>query len=206
MIIKDLLESIRETTLELRQLERSRTPNSKETELQRRKLSALKEMQKYVTSGDWTRKASREKFVDFAKSNFDYKLTAERYNTTRDSLDVFVFRQDNRLRRVIGEALRLIEQNKVEDGLSCFYASTGIISAREFDYKISEILPEASKKDSFLVEDCGKEIEILSLLMKSHLKIILDGADLDKLSYLMFLLKTDDDTFIKQRRELISKL
>lgn len=115
MVIKDLLNSIKETILLLKELERSAAHNSSEIEFLRHKLTALKEIQRYVTGGDWTRDASREKFVALAKSDFEYELIASRYHTTRASLDVFVSRQNERLERVIGEALTLIAENRIEE-------------------------------------------------------------------------------------------
>lgn len=206
MIIQDLKNCGNKTQKKLRELENTNTYNTAETELLRRKAAALHELQHYVQYGDWTRKASREKYLALFISKFDYKLIAERFNTTRESLDVFAARQNKRLKRIIGEALQLIEQDRIEEGLDCFYAATGEFSAGEFDYSILDMLPKMSQKDSFLVSDCAEEVRILSSLMKSNVQKRLNGADLGKLSYLVFLLNTKEEAFRKQRAELIGKL
>lgn len=206
MIIKDLMNCGRETQRKLREFEADRVSDTAELDFLRRKLAALRELQNYFYNGDWTRKASREKYLALVKSKFDYELTAERFNTTRECLDVFAARQNKRLERAIGEALRLIRQNRIEDGLDCFYAATGEFSAGEFDYRVSELLPKMPQKDSFLVSDCAEEIRILRSLMKFNVQKWLNGADLDKLSYLVFLLNTKAETFRQQRAELISRL
>lgn len=137
MIIKELVNAGKEIKHRLREFEESGTPSHAEYALLKRKLDALNELQKYVVSGNWTQSASREKFVFFASNKFDYKLTAKQFHTSRESLDVFVFRQDKRLVKIIGEALHLIYADRIEEGLSSFYANAGIISAKEFDYRIS---------------------------------------------------------------------
>lgn len=206
MIIKDLMNCGKETQRRLKELEAAGVSDTAEIVFLRCKLAALRELQNYVYNGDWTRKASREKYIAFVKSKFDYELTAKRFNTTRKCLHVFATRQDKRLERTIGEALRLIEQDRIEEGLDCFYAQTGEFSEGEFDYRVSELLPKTLQKDSFLVSDCGEEITILRSLMKSNVQKRLNGADLDKLSYLVFLLNTKEEAFRKQRTELIGEL
>lgn len=206
MTIKDLINCGKETKHRLIELEASDCPACEELELIRRKMNALKELQSYVFSGNWTRKASREKYIALIRSKFDYKLIADRFNTTRESLDVFAVRQDKRLKGFIGEALQLIELNRIYEGLDCFYTATGEFSDREFSYKASELLPEVQKKDSFLVSECAAEIEILRSIMRSSVEKRLNGGDLEKLGYLVFLLRSEDSTFKEQRSELIRKL
>lgn len=207
MIIKELLDCGKETKHRLREIEQVVTPDPAEHDLLKRKLDALNKLQKYAVSGNWTRTASWEKFIALVKSKFNYKLIEKRYNTDRKCLDVFVFRQNKRLQDVMGEALRLISDNRIEEGLSSFYANAGIISAKEFDYKISELLPEGENKDRFLVSDCGEEVEILRFLMKGRMQEWLgSGTYRAKLAYLMFLLDTDEVEYQPQRRELICEL
>lgn len=63
-----------------------------------------------------------------------------------------------------------------------------------------------SHKDSILVSDCAEEVKILRSLMKSTVRKRLNGADYDKLAYLMFLLNTKEEAFWRQRAELIGEL
>lgn len=206
MVIQDLKDCGKETQHRLRELEATGVSDTAKIDFLRRKAAALRELQRYVQFGNWTRKASREKYLALFGSKFDYKLIAERFNTTRESLDVFAARQNKRLERTIGGALQLIEQDRIEDGLDCFYAATGEFSEGEFDYRVSEMLLQTSQKDSFLVSECGEEVNILRSLMKSNVQKWLNGADLDKLSYLVFLLNTKEEAFRKQRTELIGEL
>lgn len=206
MIIKDLMSCGRETKHRIRELEASDGSDLVELEFLKRKLEVLNELQKFVTSGDWTRKASREKYIALVRSKFDYKLIAERFNTTRESLDVFAVRQDKRLRAAIGKALCLIEQNRIEEGLDCFYAAAGEFSDRELEYRVSDLLPKTLKKDSFLMSECLEEVEILRSLLRTNVCKRLNGADSGKLGYLVFLLQSEDNTFREQRMELIRKL
>lgn len=206
MIVKDLMNCGIETQHRLKELGAAGVFDTAELDFLRRKAAALSELQRYVQFGGWTRKASREKYFALFIRKFDYKLIAERFNTTRESLDVFAARQNKRLERTIGGALRLIEQDRIDEGLDCFYVQTGEFSAAEFDYRVSELLPKALQKDSFLVSDCAEEVNILRSLMKSEVKKRLNGADCNKLSYLVFLLNTKDEEFRKQRAELIGEL
>ncbi len=206
MIIKDLKDCGNKTQHRLKELEMSGIFDTAEIDFLRRKAAALRELQRYVQFGNWTRKASREKYLALFSSKFDYKLIAERFNTTRESLEVFAARQNKRLERAIGEALRLIEQDSIEEGLDCFYARTGEFSAAEFDYRVSELLPKTSQKDSFLVSDCAEEVNVLRSLMKSNVRKRLNSADCGKLSYLEFLLNTEEEAFRQQKAELIRKL
>lgn len=206
MIIQELKDCGSETQRKLKELESAGVSDTAEMDLLRRKLSALREVQHYVCSGSWTRKTSREKYLALFRSKFDYKLIAERFNTTRESLDVFAARQNRRLVRVIGEALRLIEQNRIEDGLDCFYAAAGEFAAGEFDYRASELLPNLPQDGSFLVSDCAEEVAVLRSMMKSDVRRRLDGVDCGKLSYLVFLMNTDNGAFLKQKAELLRTL
>ena len=206
MIIKDLKDCGNKTQNRLREQTSKGVSGAGELELLRRKLSALRELQNYVQFGGWTREHSREKYLALFASGFDYKLTARRFNTTVESLEVFAARQNKRLERAIGEALRLIEQDSIKEGLDCFYARTGEFSAAEFDYRVSELLPKTSQKDSFLVSDCGEEVNILRSLMKSNVRKWLNSADCGKLSYLAFLLNSEEEVFRQQKSELIRKL
>ncbi len=206
MIIKDLKDCGNKTQHRLRELEAAGVSDTAEIDFLRRKAAALRELQRYVQFGDWTRKASREKYLALFSSKFDYELTAERFNTTRECLHVFAARQNKRLERTIGGALRLIEQDRIEEGLDCFYVATGEFSEGEFDYRVYELLPKTSQKDSFLVSECSEEVNILRSLMKSNIHKRLNGADLDKLSYLVFLLNTKEEAFRQQRTELIGEL
>ena len=43
------------------------------------------------------------------------------------------------------------------------------------------------------------------LIEQDRIEDGLDGADFDKLSHLLFLLQTNDDTFMEQRMDLISE-
>ena len=206
MIIRELQSLGKETKHRLRELEQSGTPDPAEHALLKRKLDALNELQKYVVSGDWTRKTSRDKFVALIRSTFDYKLIAKRFHTTEASLNVFASRQDKRLQNVMGEALSLIYTDCIEEGLSSFYIKAGIISAKEFEYRVSEMLPKGENKDRFLIIECGEEVEVLRSLMKENLRKWLDGADCAKLAYLIFLLGTEDTEYQRQRRDLICEL
>ncbi len=205
MIVKELNDYAAEITCRLRELKNTGCSDSDECAFLRRKKAALRELHNYVLSGNWTRKASREKYNALVNSGFDYKLIAQRFNTTRESLDVFAARQNKRLSTVIGEAFRLIEQDRIEEGLESFYSLSGVFSPQEFDYKPLELL-EPQKKDSFLISDCSEEVVILRSLMKSEVKKRLNGADSEKLSYLVFLLNSEDSAFAEQRAELIGLL
>ena len=197
----------KETKHRLRELEQSGAPDPAEHDLLKRKISALKEIKEYIVSGDWTRKASREKFVALVKSKFDYKLIAKRFHTTEASLNVFASRQDKRLHDVMGDALSLIYTDRIEEGLSSFYIKAGIISAKEFDYRVSELLPRGENKDKFLIIECGEEVEILRFLMRCRMQEWLgSGKYRTKLAYLMFLLCTDETEYQQQKRELVCRL
>ena len=206
MIIKKFLDELRNTMMTIDKLEH--TPNIEigKIELQRRKLAALREIRQYIKYGDWTRTASREKFMALVQSDFDYKLIEKRYKTSQACLDVFVHRQNDRLERIIGGALTLISLNRIDEGMTLFDANAGSISARDFGYKVEDLLPEGVKSDSLLVYDCGSEVRLLRSLMRSNVQKLLDSADKDKLAYLVFLLNTKDKMYSQQRAELIGKL
>ncbi len=206
MIVKKLNEYAEAITCRLIELKNTGCSDSDEYAFLRRKKAALRELHNYVLSGNWTRKASREKYNALVDSGFDYKLIAQRFNTTRESLDVFAARQNKRLSAVIGEAFRLIEQDRIEEGLESFYSLSGVFSPQEFDYKPLDLLPKYSQKDSFLISDCSEELVILRSLMKSEVKKRLNGADSEKLSYLVFLLNSEDSAFAEQKRALVREL
>ncbi len=165
--------------------------------------NAYKELNDYIINGDWTRKESRDKFVAWIKSKYDYELISKRFNTRRDSLDVFISRQDKRLNNIMGEALGLILQGRINEGLVSFYAKSGKLSAYEYDYRITDLLPKPEKKDSVYLKDCAQEIFLLQSLQRKEMIEWLSDADTDRLAHLMFLLNTDDPAYAKQKKELV---
>ena len=206
MVVKRLIECGKQTKHKLQELEQAQKKDSSEYAALSRKMAVLSEIQGYIYHGDWTRESSREKYIALVRSKWDYKLIAERYQTTRESLDVFASRQDKRLQRIIGGALDLIEIGYIEEGLARFYADSGTMSKQEFTYSMRDLLPKAEKKDSFTVSDCPDEVEVLRSICRSNVQEWLSDADFDKLAYLMFLLETDDPAYQQQKRELIAEL
>lgn len=206
MVIKDFMDELRNTIMTIKKSKCSGNADNDEIDFQRRKLAALKEIRQYIKYGDWTRTASREKFMELVQSDFDYKLIEKRYKTSQACLDVFVYRQNDRLKRIIGGALTLISLNRIDEGMTLFYANAGIISARDFGYKVEDLLPVGVNSDSFLVSDCDAEVGLLRSLMRSNVQKLLDSADKDKLAYLVFLLNTKDKAYSQQKAELIGKL
>ena len=206
MIVKRLIECGKQTKRRIKELEQVQEKDSSEYAALSRKMAVLSEIQEYLFHGDWTRQSSKEKYIALVSSKWDYKLIAERYQTTRESLDVFATRQDKRLQRVIGGALDLIEIGYIEEGLARFYADSGTLSKQEFTYSMRELLPVAQKKDSFSVADCPEEVEVLRSICRSNVQKWLSDADFDKLAYLMFLLETKDPVYQKQKRELIAEI
>lgn len=206
MIVKRFIECGKRTKQRLKELEQAQKKDSAEYAVLSRKMAVLSEIQEYLYHGDWTRQSSREKYIALVSSKWDYKLIAERYQTTRESLDVFASRQDKRLQRVIGGALDLIEIGYIEEGLARFYADSGTLSKQEFTYSMRELLPVAEKKDSFTVVDCPEEVKILRSIRRSNINELLNHGDRDKLAYFMFLLETDDLAYQQQKRELVAEI
>ena len=206
MIVKRLIECGKQTKHKLQELEQAQKKDSSEYAALSRKMAVLSEIQEYLFHGDWTRESSREKYIALVRSKWDYKLIAERYQTTRESLDVFASRQDKRLQCTIGGALDLIEIGYIEEGLARFYADSGTLSKQEFTYSMRDLLPKAEKKDSFTVSDCPDEVEVLRSIRRSNINEWLNHADRDKLAYLMFLLETDDPAYRQQKRELVTEI
>ena len=206
MIIKKFIECGKQTKQMLKEFEQAQKKDSSEYAALSRKMAVLSEIQGYIYHGDWTRESSREKYIALVRSKGDYKLIAERYQTTRESLDVFATRQDKRLKRTIGSALVLIEAGRIEEGLARFYADSGTLSKQEFTYSMRDLLPKAEKKDSFTVSDCPDEVDILRSICRSNMQEWLSDADFDKLAYLMFLLETDDPAYQMQKRELVAEI
>ena len=206
MIVKRLIECGKQTKHKLQELEQAQKKDSSEYVMLSRKMAVLSEIQEYLFHGDWTRESSREKYIALVRSKWDYKLIAERYQTTRESLDVFASRQDKRLQRTIGGALDLIEVGYIEEGLARFYVDSGALSVKEFTYSMRDLLPQAEKKDSFSIEECSYEVELLQSITRQNVQECLNGADSDKLAYLMFLLETKETAYQQQKRELVAEI
>lgn len=206
MIIKKFIECGKQTKQKLKELEQTQKKDSPEYRFLSRKMAVLIDIHEYIYHGNWTRESSREKYIALIRSKWDYNLIAARYDTSRASLDVFVSRQEKRLKRTIGGALDLIEIGYIEEGLARFYADSGTMSKQEFTYSMRDILPVAQKKDSFSVADCAEEVEILCALRRRSIQKRLNRADYDKFAYLMFLLETKDTVYQQQKRELIAEI
>lgn len=206
MFAKRMKEYIKELKDKLIRLAEAQEKDSEEYLHMNRQMAALNELKRYYFNGDWTRKSSREKYIALVRSNYDYKLIAERYKNDRASLQVFASRQDKRLYKAIGGAFELIIAGYIEEGLARFYADSGTMSKQEFTYSMSDLLPVAHKKDSFSVADCLEEVEILCALRRRSIQKRLNRADYDKLAYLMFLLEAKDPVFQQQKRELVAEI
>ena len=206
MIIKKFIECGKQTKQKLKELEQTQKKDSPEYRFLSRKMAVLIDIHEYIYHGNWTRESSREKYIALIRSKWDYNLIAARYDTSRASLDVFVSRQEKRLKRTIGSALVLIEIGYIEEGLARFYADSGTLSKQEFTYSMRDLLPKAEKKDSFTVSDCPDEVKVLRSIRRSNINEWLNHADRDKLAYLIFLLETDDPAYQKQKRELVAEI
>lgn len=206
MFIKDLLNRYKATKLIIQELANADQTDSFDYTNAVKTMNALKELKDFIINGNWTRDESRKKFVAWIKSHFDYKLTAERFDTSRESLDVFISRQDKRLSKLMGEALALISQGRVDEGLCSFYAKSGIISAHEYQYRITDLLPQPEKNSDVDLCDCSQEIYLLQMLMRKEMQDRLSDADTDCMAHLLFLLGSSDPTYAKQKKELIQLL
>ncbi|MBP1534373.1 MAG: hypothetical protein IK999_09640 [Ruminococcus sp.] len=206
MIIKKFIECGKQTKQKLKELEQTQKKDSPEYRFLSRKMAVLIDIHEYIYHGNWTRESSREKYIALIRSKWDYNLIAARYDTSRASLDVFVSRQEKRLKRTIGSALVLIEIGYIEEGLARFYADSGTLSKQEFTYSMRDLLPAAENKDSFTVSDCPDEVDILRSIRRSNVQEWLSDTDFDKLAYLMFLLETDDPAYQQQKRELVAEI
>ena len=206
MVVKRFIECGKQTKQMLKEFEQAQKKDSSEYAALSRKMAVLSEIQGYIYHGNWTRESSREKYIALIRSKWDYNLIAARYDTSRASLDVFVSRQEKRLKRTIGSALVLIEIGYIEEGLARFYADSGTLSKQEFTYSMRDLLPAAENKDSFTVSDCPEEIEVLRSICRSNVQEWLSDTDFDKLEYLMFLLETDDPAYQQQKRELVAEI
>ncbi len=131
MFIKDLQSCYKATKLIIQELTNANKTDSPAYHNAAKMMNALKELKDFIINGNWTRDESRKKFVAWIKSCFDYKLTAERFNTSRESLDVFISRQDKRLSGLMGEALALLSQGRVDEGfLDCTSLTSITLPAR----------------------------------------------------------------------------
>lgn len=206
MFIKDLHTQYQSVKHNLEQLSNADKKDAPTYQNAAKTKNALNVLNTYIVTGDWTREESRKKFVAWIRSKYDYKFTAEQFNTSRESLDVFISRQDKRLNEIMGEALMLICQGRIDEGLCSFYAKSGTVSAHEFDYRISDLLPKPAKKDSIFLDECGQEIYLLQMLMRKEMQDWLSDADSERMAHLLYILGSSDPIDAKQKKELIKLL
>ena len=202
MLIKELMKYGRAVSLRLKE-----TDNPDEAAYLKVQSKALNMLLRYIYDGDWARKSTREKLKAFILNKFDYKYVCKTFNTSRESFDVFLCRQDKRLSGIIGKPFELICKGEIEEGVRLFSSATGAVSIkREIWYNTAEILPEAKIKEGLSLGECSKEIEFLTSISKIKLRERLSECDTEKLSHLLYLVSAKEDEYRTQKRELVHKI
>lgn len=189
--------------------QRSKEFYGEDDSLERKQLSALKEIFDYIKNDEtWAgQEKSRWKAVIFIKNNCNYERTKDELGAkSKNSVEVSVSRLSKILEKKIGaNTIDMILAGKVDEAMIQFRTGSGKLNPG--DYLIAgllDLLPKSNKRHASLL-DCKKEIKFLLALTMSNLEERSRLYDEGNLSYLLYIL-TSTDSFVADERKVLYQL
>lgn len=190
--------------------QRSKEFYGEDDSLEKRQLSALKEIFDYIKNDEtWAgQERSRKKVIIFIKNHCSYEKTKNELRAkSRNSVEASMSYLSKKLEAKIGTStIDLILAHKVDEAMIQFRAGTGKLNPA--DYLIDgllDLLPKSNKRHVTL-EECEKEIKFLLTLTKSNLEEHSCLYNKDNLSYLLYVLTSTDSVVADERKVLYQLL
>lgn len=178
-------------------------------ELEKEKLALLMSIVDYINTYEWLQRDSiKERVKAFLKSKYDYNKVAEEFGITKNSLQVSITYASKVLENKIGSnTIDLILKGELETaklqlnlGLDVFNGLSLVIG------DIADKLPQAANNTSIGLCDCTKELEFLSAYTYIKALSSLEGLDKAKLSFIRYVLESNDEKYSNERNLLIKYL
>lgn len=191
---------VRELEGEVRELSDRRADlGSDFSEFEQKKLEFLLRLVDYTKSQLWlSHEGLRRKFIDFLRSGYSYRDTAEKHGVSVKSMHDSMGYADRCLKQRIGSAFKLIRQSDLAGAEREFDIGTGSADSVMFMRDVeAKFKPQEATGVS--LEDCRNEIRFLLKYSKRYLDLVLCHLDRTKIQHLLFILSNTTMRYITPR-------
>ena len=208
LFIKMFLDYRKSVIARLNELKLAKQTNTQEYSHLILVMTRVNQMSDYITSGDWSRKTTRDKYVFWIRCGFNYVLTANKFKTTEESLRVLVSRADAAIAKVMKKPLEQIMGGNVNDGWVEFNFNRNRLDINElFGRPILVASPNPSALNQcYSLDDCKNEIKFMRTYNSYEIRKQLDSLDGQKMSYLIALGSLNDPAYREERKKLIKSV
>ena len=208
LFIKMFLDYRKSVIARLNELKLSKQTNTQEYSHLILVLTRVNQMSDYITSGDWARKTTRDKYVFWIRCGYNYVLTANKFKTTEESLRVLVSRADTALSKIMKKPLEHIMSGNVNDGWVEFNFNRNRLDINElFGRPILAATPNpAALNQCYSLDDCKSEIKFMKTYNSYEIRKQLESLDEQKMSYLIALGSLNDPAYLEERKKLIKSV
>ena len=168
------------------------------------KLSLIEKLESYKLSLTWLVKVnSRERISVYFKYNHDINKTMLEFPEIRkNTMQTSVWYACKKFMESIGKnTVDYIEQDRLEEAEVLFRLSTGDLSLDMVSPKgVTNLLPVANNTNLFYsITDCSKELKFLTQVTNATLERVLKRTDSDKMSFLRYIIESNDPVYAKHR-------
>lgn len=185
---------------------RSKEFYGEDDSLEKKQLSALKEILDYIKNDEtWAgQERSRRKAIVFIKNFCSYEKTkAELGAKSKNSVEASMSYLSKKLEKKVGAStIDLILEGKVDEAMIQFRAGTGKLNPADYIIEgLLDLLPIVDNPYSTL-EKCEKEIKFLLAFSKFYLAEVTTSLNKENLSFLMYVLTSTDRVVANERKIL----
>lgn len=181
--------------------------------LEESRYAALMEIAEYTRTRDFlTHESVKEKIRFFFNSNYNYKLTAEHFNCPLNNIESTVSYAGKCLEKRIGrDTIRLIEQAQTQDALDAAMLQfrIGINPTGTQSLFVGDLSKRFPKPSNMGFRDHSKfkmEMQLLHMFSMMLFEQFLDSVDQKRLSHLLHILHSVDNTQVMERQVLYRML
>lgn len=191
---------VRELEGEVRELSERRADLGTDfSEFEQKKLDFLLRLVDYTKSQLWlSHEGLRKKFMDFLRSGYSYRDTAEKHGVSVKSLYDSMGYADRCLKQRIGSAFELCGRGDLAGAEREFAIGTGTADSVMFMRDV-EVKFKPLEATGVSLEDCRNEIRFLLLYSKRYLDLVLCHLDRTKIQHLLFILSNTTMRYITPR-------
>lgn len=208
LFIRKFLEYRNQIHLRLKALRNARQENTQEYAQLLLIFTRINEMRDYIAHGDWCRKATRDKYVFWITSGYNYMLTAAKYKTSEQCVRVLVSRADATLAKILGRPLQQIIDGNLVDGWIEFCININKLDIHElYGRPVLTVVPKPTDLElCYSLEDCKNEIKFLRSFSSYEIRKQMENLDSQKMLYLLALCSLNDPAYLEERKKLIKAI
>lgn len=168
----------------------------------------LEDIEKYINSGEWlVRQEAQDKIKYIIKTNYNYGLVAQKYNTTEDAIRTFITYCNQKLKEKIGEnTIDLLLEGKRGVAKAQFETLRGLYALNNlYPQNVLDMLPK-SREAGYTLEECKKELEFLYVYSQEHLLELYEQCDMQKLANILHYMESTSPDISYERYGLVRLL